>query len=40
MKNIPRNIHTKFGSNWSGSVRREYLEEITLKIEKNVEKGQ
>ena len=23
MQNIPRNIHTKFGSNWSSSVRGE-----------------
>ena len=41
MQDTPKNIHTKFGTNWSSSVGVEdFLMKKTLEIAKIVEKGQ
>ena len=38
MHNTPRNIHTKFGFNWSGSVRREDFWKNNIKNSKKTSK--
>ena len=40
MYGTPRNIHTKFGSNWAGGVGGEDFWNIIQNSKKNVEKGQ
>ena len=38
MKDTQRNIHCKFGSNWSNSARRRILKAVTLKTAKKTKK--
>ena len=38
MQNTLRNIHTKFGSDWTSNVREDIWKNITLKIAKKSRK--